>query len=94
MTIGQSWHRTTPRELRDKLTRLMDADPSNSVWDQPLSVSGDMEGTVYDVRVEDVTDSCDGSCDHPDCAAADEGSDLTDEGLHYSVVLWANWHGR
>lgn len=97
----------TPRELRDELTKLIDADPRNPVFDQRIRYA--MEGgdgpSIYGVTLTDVTDGCDGSCQHPDCIYANGSDDadyvdghnvdpsrpnLTDEGLHFEVTMWAN----
>jgi hypothetical protein len=89
------------RQLRDGLTKLIDADPNNTVWDDPIEYGE--EQYVCGVDLEDVTDECDGSCENPQCIyaaidpdivqkfeageAAAEDLGYMDEGLHYRVRL-------
>lgn len=102
--VGEPHHKLTMRELFDALKNI---DQDSGAWDEPIDIM--LPGgsfTAYKFSVEDITYDCDGSCQHPQCAATVPFSDLkdfdsatqtysipegfADEGLHFAPTIWLN----
>jgi len=100
---GDPGHKLTFNELLIAMKMVQsDRGEDDPLFDEPIQVGREWL-TAYDLRIEDITDECDGSCEHPQCVYALDIADVresiateqvpkgyTDEGLHLAVVLWTN----
>ena len=100
---GDPGHKLTFNELLIAMKVMqVDRGEDDPLFDEPIQVGREWL-TAYDLRTEDITDECDGSCEHPQCVYAADANGLipesetadvpkgyTDEGLHLAVVLWTN----